>query len=852
LRFGNQFSVLYTSGVAADGVVYPEASQLGGRLYPDRGGDISVFAARDIQGVRGNQLVTPWLWRVGHGDSGTPALTTAWTVNFAQFAQGIGALGGGDIDISAGGTINDLSVSIPTIGRQIGGVTPAESVLEVRGGGDLRVAAGESLLGGSFYVGRGRAELRAGGDIGEGASLRSPVLALSNATFDLTARRNLSLEAVVDPMMLPQGTAQRPQPAEKTTFVSYDANARVDLTAIAGDVGIRANVTSLRTQLNSIPFTTEADRLSLRLYPAALRAGALRGDVTVSDTVTLMPAPKGNIELLAFDNLLLDGSLLLSDAERGVFPTVSAPAESLVALTRILGSPRSSDTGFNALVPVHSLASQPDGIADTAPARFIALTGDIAANGASFVYLAKPGRFVARRDISQLGLIGQNLDAADVTTLAAGRDIAYPSQRDDKGNFVRTLKEIRLGGPGRLELEAGRDVELETSLGISTVGNLTNLALAERGADVSITAGAGSRQADFTAFVQRYLPADGQKHDYDDLLIEYMSTLAGTALSDDEARRAFVSLDRSRQAPLIEKIFFAELRTGGTIGAMTKDYTRAFAALETLFPGANPNVDAGETNPYSGDLSLFLSRVYTLAGGDIRLLVPGGAINAGIATPPTAFGLNKAAQELGVVAQRSGNVYAAAFGDFEVNESRVFSADGDDILVWSTLGDIDAGRGAKTAISAPPPSITFDAEGNPVIKFPAALTGSGIQTLASSPGVDPGNVFLFAPRGVVNAGDAGIVAGNLTIGATAVLGADNISVSGVSVGVPVDTGGFAAALTGVSAVASSASNAAADTVGPSRQAQSETPLADQALGFLDVFVTGFGEECDPKKEACAQ
>jgi hypothetical protein len=86
-----------------------------------------------------------------------------------------------------------------------------------------------------------------------------------------------------------------------------------------------------------------------------------------------------------------------------------------------------------------------------------------------------------------------------------------------------------------------------------------------------------------------------------------------------------------------------------------------------------------------------------------------------------------------------------------------------------------------------------------------------------------------------------------------VLGADNISVSGVSVGVPVDTGGFASALTGVSAVAASAANTAEQAVTPSRQqTESETPLAAQALGFLDVFVTGFGEACDPKKEDCSK
>jgi hypothetical protein len=43
-------------------------------------------------------------------------------------------------------------------------------------------------------------------------------------------------------------------------------------------------------------------------------------------------------------------------------------------------------------------------------------------------------------------------------------------------------------------------------------------------------------------------------------------------------------------------------------------------------------------------------------------------------------------------------------------------------------------------------------------------------------------------------------------------------------------------------VASSASSAAEDTVAANRQEQeSATPLAEAALGFLDVFVTGFGD-----------
>jgi hypothetical protein len=323
--------------------------------------------------------------------------------------------------------------------------------------------------------------------------------------------------------------------------------------------------------------------------------------------------------------------------------------------------------------------------------------------------------------------------------------------------------------------------------------------------------------------------------------------------SKDGALAALRALPLDLRYQLSQTIMFAEIRAGGRAAAAAgpehSDYTRAFDAIETLFPGS-ASTDA---NPYHGDTSLFFSRIYTLAGGDISLVTPGGLVNVGLATPPAAFGITKQASELGIVAQRVGSISSASYGDFQVNESRVFAADGGDILVWSTQGDIDAGRGAKTAVSAPAPTVTIDQSGNLKTSFPAALQGSGIQALSTSEGVVAGDVDLYAPRGVVNAGDAGIVAGNLTIGATAVLGADNITVSGVAVGVPVDTGGFAAALTGVSAVASSAANSAEQAVTPSRQqTESETPLAAQALGFLDIFVTGFGESCDPKDASCAK
>jgi hypothetical protein len=307
------------------------------------------------------------------------------------------------------------------------------------------------------------------------------------------------------------------------------------------------------------------------------------------------------------------------------------------------------------------------------------------------------------------------------------------------------------------------------------------------------------------------------------------------------------------QTVFVEQIFFELLRTYGreaaAAGPTHDNYSGAFAALETLFPGANPDLAAGKTNPYSGDINVYFSQINTEQGGNISLLAPGGAINAGLAQLPTTFGVAKSAGQLGLVAQTNGNINTMAYSDFLVNQSRVMTGDGGNILVWSTEGNIDAGRGSKTALSAAPATVSVDPQsGAPIVTFFAPRTGSGIQTLASTAGVAPGDVDLFAPHGVVNANDAGIVAGNLTIAATAVLGTSNITVSGTSVGVPVAVTGLGAGVAGASSTAGGAAAAQA-SVSESQGGASKTPAAEAALGWLDVFVLGFGEEACKSDDA---
>jgi hypothetical protein len=315
-------------------------------------------------------------------------------------------------------------------------------------------------------------------------------------------------------------------------------------------------------------------------------------------------------------------------------------------------------------------------------------------------------------------------------------------------------------------------------------------------------------------------------------------------------------LSSAQQLPLISAVFFDELNQAGLEATANQKpgYVRGFDAINTLFPGSL--TAAGTTTPaanlpYGGNLELDFSRIYTLAGGDIDLYVPGGLLNVGLANPPVNAPFRTASQ-LGIVAQSTGSIDAFTYGDVLVNQSRIFTLDGGNIVIWSSTGNIDAGRGAKSAISAPPPVLVVNPDGSVTIDFAGAVTGSGIRTILTEPGVVPGNVDLIAPVGIVNASDAGIgSAGNLNIAAATVLGANNINVGGTASGVPSPTNSLAAGLTGVSNSATSASKDTVSDVSNAASAEKTAPVAESALSWLDVFVTGLGEEnCKPDDIDC--
>ncbi|MGH8488903.1 MAG: filamentous hemagglutinin family protein [Gammaproteobacteria bacterium] len=821
VRLSASDSVIYTAGenrglgwfaTHADGL---DAERLLRGDFVFNGGDIRVRSRGDLVGsAEPFDGRTDWLPRVAGVQVTTTTLQeefpvsfpVAWAIAFDDFRGAIGALGGGNVYIAAEGQATNVSVVIPTTGQPRSGVS---GDLSIAGGGRLSLQTGGSLEGGVYLVGRGQADIRSGGRF-------QATLALGDAQATVRARESLTLATIVDPTytVTPQPFSQGVQAevfgdkgVNPVSFFTYSAASAADLTAVSGDV-------VLNNDLGPGSFSPA--------FPGTLKGRSLGGSIVLPESIPLMPAARGQVELLAEQEVTGGGEILLSDADSRLLrlPNLTSDRSVVGALTG------------HAATPVHA--------SDALPARIVARRGSIAGLDASTPLrftLSKPARIAAGRDIRDIFLSVQNVNRTDVTVLEAGRDIIFPTRLGPTGQVARDDNSIRIEGPGQAYLLAGRDVDLGASAGIESLGNIVNTSLPDGGANITIGAGFSPRPAN-AAFVERYL-ADAVS--YRSRLSEFMRAYPRD--SGLSALENFRRLPLTEQRALIFEILFNELQETGTAASEQpsgrQDYSRGYAAIRTLFPG----------NQRRGELRSFLSRVTTADGGDINILVPGGEVNAGVAS---SADIDKGASELGIVVQRQGDVRALVRDDFLVNQSRVFALDGGDILIWSSVGDIDAGRGPRTALSIPGVISRVNAEGNLVLEFPPAIGGSGIRAAVTTPGRSPGDVFLFAPRGVVDAGEAGIEsAGNLTIVATAVLGTDTIQVAGTSVGVPVQPVNIAAGLTGVSNAASSATRAAGEAPGAALGSDdTANALAGGGVAFIRVEVLGFGDCRLGDAEAC--
>ncbi len=938
-----------------------------GPAYPaqfaSNGGNVSITAGEDIIHLSNGaddstqELPSNWLYHRDNLQGGVFAPTnnldrgsTAWWVDYSNFFEGVGALGGGNVTLHAGRDVKNVDAVAPTDAwspYQTTTITASGSVVDNNaadqplfeyGGGDVSVTAGRDINAGVYYVEKGQGTLSAGGDITTNATrtalglLNTGQLNLSNdpntwlpttlflgqGDFNVSANGDVLLGPVANPFLLPAG--ENNGYGDRSYFSTYGSDDTVSVSSLGGDVDLRsatASAGSLTTWItnvqgyvsNSNNHSVSTVRPWLRLtdasasgavygslvglMPATLKVTAFSGDINPLGNFTLAPSATGTVNLEAAGSIngyqaagfiTLSGQSLqsyasakfnLSDANPSSVPDPGNPlvpagpdgtplqlataAQLTAALTSFnqLFAESGSTTGVYANTAIKDALHTPGllHLNDPAPIYFYAGTGDVA----DLTLLAgKPARILAGQDILDIALYLQNNTPDDTTIVQAGRDIvAYDLNSPDRqtqlqavnasnlpSNFVAAVLsaplsgDISVGGPGTIEVLAGRNLNLGvgaantdgTGVGLVSIGNARDPYLpSDQGATIiaagGLSAMPGSGLAgsglDVDVFASKFLNPSTAGDEATRYLPDLAELMGLKGESNGQVWTTFQSLTPEQKAKLALDVFYLVLRDAGRdhndpTSAGFGVYFEGFQAIDALFPATT----------YAGDISLTSREIKTSTGGDIDILDPGGQLLVG-------FDLgDKQSLDQGILTLQGGNVSIFTKGNVTVGTSRIFTFEGGNEIIWSSLGNIAAGSAAKTLQSAPPTRFLIDpTTGAPLLDLAGLATGGGIGTLQTLPNVPPADVDLIAPNGFVDAGDAGIrVSGNINIAAVAVLNAGNITFGGTATGLPV----FVAPNIGALAAASNASGAAtraATSAPPAPPAQFPSVFTVEVIGY---------------------
>ncbi len=895
LELADQTSVIYTVGQGnGSGYFTPEFIDFtllpDGPQFPGQGGNIRIDVAENINAALSDQYFTDWLQRVGgqiSSNGSGDVIPGMWGVVLSDFEQGIATLGGGDINVVAGGDISNLSLSTPTTG-QITQLDPDEVV--IRGGGDINVAAGGDILSVRLLADGGEATIRAGGDVVADDNGMNTLLALGDASIDIEAGGDIAIEGIGNVTLLPFSTLQQSDfislAENKNTayFSTYTKGSAVNLLSYQGDIILNNDIEAIKRPLSNRK--SDDSLFAWSVYPGEFAATTLTGDIAINNSFTLFPDADGQLALYSAANIVsreqdTSRSLVdinVSDVEIALLPSITNPVNGTADMDLRLRSAGATDE-----TKLHDL-NRTLHLDDAEPLHVVA-NNNIIGNGELKIRSPKQVEVIAGGDIVDLGIKIQNILATDKSIVMAGGDIRY--SLPDTGSVINS-EGISITGPGSLTVLSGGDIDLGVSKGIRSLGNLENQTLPEQGADIAVFAGVKNNglnaELDTSAFIATYFvgesSADSALIDID--VTQYQQQLLDFVLSDTfngdltqavsavtaqtyannaEAKTALAKLDNSaqimialksfsaselsEQRKLIIDVFVAELNTAAELQAATKndsEYARGFLAINRLFaaPISNEALSTALNTlvkPSGGDISLPFSRILSTAGGDINLFAPHGELQVGftaeVINPTVGSGV------LGVVISGKGDLSAMTESNISVNLSRVQALDGGNISLWSSSGDIDAGRGAKTALTIPDALTVIGDNGQLKTIFPPPVSGSGISAGVFSDGLKAGKVTLAAPGGVVDASDGGIAsAGDLVVAATKVLGGDNFSAGGATVGVPVAVN-VTAGLSGLSSATDNAVNSASSSVA---SAAADAAANDAGVALVTVEFLGTGND----------
>ncbi|WP_448044311.1 filamentous haemagglutinin family protein [Bradyrhizobium liaoningense] len=800
------------------------------------GGDITLKAGRDVKDVSAS---LPETIQVSGGQSATGAAAAAHYY------------GGGNLLIEAG---NDVLSGVYYVGRGTGLIRAGGSVIADAKLNETRYDSGEPFVAGSsqlallLAVQDSTISVQATGSIVLGG-IYQPTRIPADLAKNTIGGANKALPVNI-------GAA----------FDSYGAGSGVALVSTAGDIGVGGagdNDTLFTHTAAGQGYVGGASPAGL--VPPNLAVTALTGDIAPS-VLHLYPSATGQLSLVAGGSIV-GGTVTMRDigetwelssgAPATFLPMLGSPLPALTAPLHsgdpdpvliyagedIYGGPASSYTLLKkarlwAGRDITNVTFTGMNVADGDITSIIAgrdikaeqyLLQGLPQQIASLFTLYGPGEFLfeAGRDLGPFNTVGGS--GGGILAVGNGADRGTNDARDsgfrpylplagaditlrfgvspgiDYAAAIATYGDAGTVAASGIDFVSGIIPQLEQLVEQLIVERAKAAGIANPSVDVTLTPAEAA--AVFTALSS---PAINQK------LAELAATAGYAGLAFNLLPSETLGLrHRQQEMKLAIDRGFLDLLTkvsldyNNVASPYYQRYARAYEAISTLFPASLGYTDNGgggsgaaPVMKHHGDLRMARSLIETQTGGDINLLGPGGNAYVGSNSADT---LSPAQQ--GILTLQGGSVRSYTDGSVLIYQSRVFTEQGGNVEMFSANGDLNAGKGPKSASAYPPLKLICDANGYCRVSPAGLVTGAGIGALISVPGQDPtkSNAYLSAPHGRIDFGAAGgRSAGELNLVAQQVLNAFNVQVGGATVGIPTVQGPPVAAL-------STASNATAAT-----------------------------------------
>jgi len=304
------------------GITYQtgDASNNGTRnYYPLGGGDVNVSAGG---GIIETTSGAPSDWLVRYGASYND---TQWYPRIASFLNGFAAFGGGNVTLRAGADISNVMAAVPTNGRIPGvdGVARA-NLVKINGGGNLDVQAGGSVLGCTFYAESGNLRVQADKSIASSAPASSTAgqiaaglarIGMGDTQAHIVAQDGIGISEVFNPL---------------STTTSYKDSSGKTISTFSWGV-----MDAYRVSIGTYTDQTSVDILAVNgainlgtgndVAPSRVKAATLNADNgDISGSISQVPGSFGQLDLLAAKGIQL-GNINQYDIPADKMPSVLHP-----------------------------------------------------------------------------------------------------------------------------------------------------------------------------------------------------------------------------------------------------------------------------------------------------------------------------------------------------------------------------------------------------------------------------------------------------------------------------------------------------------------------------------------------